>query len=88
MHLHFDVNKTVIMNDEASGQSLEEAIENILAEEYRGREDEKDGGWVLDHPDGDLTYGDWTRKCIDGNCNRKALRMKVRFVKSLEFFCV
>lgn len=61
-HVHFDVNKTIIMSDAGSGQTLEMSLQNILAENALGKVDDKSKTWrYCDDGGGDVFYADFTR---------------------------
>lgn len=68
LHLHFDVNKTVIMDDAASKQPLIFSLQSILAENTKGRVEE--GQWRADC-NGDLTYADYTRDYCERRDGKK-----------------
>lgn len=77
--LHFDVNKTIIMTDIASGQTLEESLQNILAEEVKGTSNLE--SWILDAESGEETYADYTRRVYD---KEEAKQRRMRFCEKGE----
>ena len=73
LHLHFDVNKTIIFSDEASGQSVADVVASILAENRGGHGEGE--VWVLgEGGQGPLSYGAWTRARLGDGPAAKALR--------------
>lgn len=82
--LNFDVNKTLVLTDVASGQSLEESVSNIVSEEALGVVS-NDGKWTAvpglvrssnkEQHVGKVTFADWTRSHVERKTAKK-LRMK------------
>jgi hypothetical protein len=88
LHLHFDVNKTIIMSDAASGQSLEHSLASIFAEEesFRGTPDAA-GNWKMQETDGQETYGDYSRRRYSKDESKVKVGEQVWFfVFSFPFF--
>ncbi len=74
-HFHFDVNKTVILTDAASGQTLHESVASVLAENTRGSEG-PDRRWRIDAA-GDVTYGVWSNRRMGKEEAKRARRLFV-----------